>query len=499
MQIINTANLLPHELDSSMSLYVYNGLDVCVTYEVLDVLLPQLTPTTRGTYEFSKSLQGVILDANSRGLLVDEERRQETVKAYRESVWRLTDQLNEILLDGIGVSFPPSKTRKYQFPSDDNLKQLFYEVMNLPPIYKGFGEERRLTVDRKALEKLEHNFYAEPIIGHILLLRDLVKKLSFLDTGVDPDGRLRTSFNIAGTTTGRLASSFSDWGTGTNLQNVENKLRAIFIADRGWKFCNIDLEQSDARAVGAIHWNLFRDPRFLDACESGDLHTTVARSGFPTKPWTGDLTRDRAIANDKFYRDFSFRDAAKRLGHGTNYQGQAEKMARETHIKLADVKSFQASYLKQFPAFPLWWQWVETQVRSHGKITTLLDRERRFFGHPNDPDTIRAAVAYEPQSVTADTINRGMLRVWKTKQVQLLLQVHDSILFQYRQEEEDEIVPAMLRLVEQSMVLKEGREFVIPAEAKIGWNWSDNKNDPDALRKFNDSARPTSRTRQPQT
>jgi hypothetical protein len=104
----------------------------------------------------------------------------------------------------------------------------------------------------------------KPIVRHLYLLREHGKKISFLNTAVDGDGRLRTSFSIAGTTTGRLASSFSEFGTGTNLQNVENRLRAIFIADPGYKFGNIDLEQSDARAVGAIHWNLFRDSRYLD-------------------------------------------------------------------------------------------------------------------------------------------------------------------------------------------------------------------------------------------
>src|SRR5204863_8193698 len=100
---------------------------------------------------------------------------------------------------------------------------------------------------------------AEPIIKHVFALRDLGKKVSFLQTAVDPDGRLRTSFNIAGTTTGRLASSYSDFGTGTNLQNVETLLRSVFVADPGMKFCNIDLEQADSRGGCAIHCNLFCD------------------------------------------------------------------------------------------------------------------------------------------------------------------------------------------------------------------------------------------------
>ncbi len=505
MKIIHTDEIQPADLHGDGGLWIYNGLDCCVTTEVLDALLPQLTPTTAATYQFSRDLQGPILEMNMRGMLVDQFRRDEVLTSYHADVERLTDQLNRLIRDGVGFEFEVSKGRKYRYPSDDQLKHLFFNIMGLPKIHKINGNgERVLTVDRKALEKLEHHFYAEPIVRHLYSLRELAKKISFLNTGSDPDGRLRTSFNIAGTTTGRLASSMSDFGTGTNLQNVENRLRSVFIADPGHKFCNIDLEQGDSRGVGAIHWNLFRDSAYLDACESGDLHTNVAVGAFPSLPWTGKLTDDRLVANGSFHRDLSFRDAAKRLGHGTNYRGNADHMARETHIPSANVHEFQRNYLKQFPSFKYWWEWVEGQVRDTRKLTTLMGRQRYFFGNWRDHDTINAAVAYEPQSITADTIDRGLFTLWRANRVQLLLQVHDSILFQFPEEQEEEIVPWALETIKQRLILKEGREFVIPGEAKVGWNWSDYKGptkkdkgnpDPDALRKFTDPTRPKTRTR----
>jgi DNA polymerase-1 len=504
MKIIQTSDLTPSRYTALWQEFdVRNGIDTMVTYEVLEALLPQLTPVTAATYAFSRSLQGPILEMNMRGLRVDEERRQQVLQEYRLGVVRLTDNLNRIIREGIGWQFEITKNRKYGWPSDDQLKTLFFDVLGIPEIRKRNTQgEMTRTVDHDALEKLEGYFYAETIVRHIISLRELGKKISFLSTSIDSDGRLRTSFNIAGTTTGRLASSFSDFGTGTNLQNVENLLRSIFVADPGYKFCNIDLEQSDARAVGAIHWNLFRDSRYLDACESGDLHTSTARSGFPALNWSGDRRADRQLADTKFYREFSYRDASKRLGHGTNYQGQPDKMARATHIPLANIVAFQRAYLAQFPAFPLWWEWVERQVRDARRIVSLTGRQRYFFGHPRDPETIRKAVAYEPQCVTADVIDRGLLDVWRGNFCQLLLQVHDSILFQFPADREDEIVPKALALVEQTFRLKDGRDFVIPAEAKVGWNWSDFRSDqpdPDALRKFNDTDRPRLRARKPQS
>lgn len=496
MKVFQTADLKPSSLNSAEALWVYNGLDCCVTYEVLEALLPQLSPTTQQTYNFSRALQGPILEMNSRGIRIDEERRQETLTSFRHDIIRLSDQLNSILRDGIGFEFEIGRARKNPWPSDAQLKSLFFETLGLPAIYKRNAKgERVTTVDRDALEKLENYFYAEPIVRHLYSLRELGKRVSFLNTEIDADGRLRTSFNIAGTNTGRLASSYSDTGSGTNIQNIENRLRAIFIADPGWKFCNIDLEQSDSRAVGAIHWSLFGDAKYLNLCESGDLHTGVSRIAFDSLNWTGIPRDDRSVADGRFYRDFSYRDASKRLGHGTNYQGQPAKMSRATHIPIEDIKRFQRGYLESFPAFPLWWEWVEKQIRDTGVITTFLGRRRRFFGHWRDAATIREAIAFEPQSVTGDTINRGLLEIWRGNRVQLLNQVHDSLLFQFPEELEAEIVPWATKLIEQHVALRDGRDFVIPAEAKVGWNWSDTHGDPDAMRKFSDPTRPAKRTR----
>jgi DNA polymerase-1 len=160
-------------------------------------------------------------------------------------------------------------------------------------------------------------------------------------------------------------------------------------------------------------------------------------------------------------------------------------MSRETKIPQHLIESFQPKYLSAFPAFKEWWRYVEAQLRSVHQLTTILGRQRYFFGNARDPDIIRAAVAYEPQSVTADTIDRGILKLWKSNlPIQILLQVHDSVLFQFPEEMEDEIVPKALKMIEQDVQLKGGRTFRIPAEAKVGYNWSDDEDDERALKKW---------------
>ena len=73
--MINTAEVSPDDLTAQEREWVYNGLDCAVTSEVLDVLLPQLGNHTAATYNFSRDLQGPVLDMRLRGVLVDETRR----------------------------------------------------------------------------------------------------------------------------------------------------------------------------------------------------------------------------------------------------------------------------------------------------------------------------------------------------------------------------------------------------------------------------------------
>jgi DNA polymerase-1 len=440
--------------------------------EVLEATLPQLDNMTAGTYELSRALQGPVMEMNIRGVLVDEHERQRAIASYKSDIDRLERNLYRIVHDGVG--FPDfcntGKTKAWR--SNDHVARLLYDILKLPEIRKrnDRGEMAR-TVNRDALERLQIHFLAQPIIAHILSLRDYGKKVGVLETKVDPDGRLRTSYNIAGTTTGRFSSSFNDFGTGGNLQNVEERLRRIFIPDPGMKFANIDLEQADSRNIGALCWNVFRDGRYLDACESGDLHTTVAKMSKPGLPWTGDMQADRAIAEQPYYRHHGLRHMCKVLGHGTNYLGSPFEMSKHTKIEQSIIKEFQSLYFDTFPAIGRLHEWVQREILERGHLVTPFGRKRWFFGRRDDRDTLKQAVAHMGQSMTADEMNYAMLALWRTNTVQLLLQVHDSILIQYPEEAENELVPMVLKTMRVPLELEGGRKFVVPVEVKVGWNW----------------------------
>jgi DNA polymerase I-like protein with 3'-5' exonuclease and polymerase domains len=136
------------------------------------------------------------------------------------------------------------------------------------------------------------------------------------------------------------------------------------------------------------------------------------------------------------------------------------------------VQEFQRSYLAAFPAISEWHNWVKQKLLRDGWITTFMGRHRWFFGRRWESETIRSAIAYEPQSAIADYLNRGMLDVWRSGRVQLLLQVHDALVFQYPEELENEIIPFVQRALEIEVPLLYGRSLKIPTEAFVGWNWA---------------------------
>lgn len=491
--IINNQALTPEalaEVSQDHRDWIYNGLDCTVTHEIATKVRLFLDSSNQKTYAFSRALQAPILEMSLRGTLVDTDTREKTLKKFLEEMKTVEESLNEILIEGVGL--PPEwvlvpakgkKTAKPMWRSPLKVKKLFYEVMGYKAYKKRNAQGRFVpSINREALEKLCVHFLAEPLAKHILKLRDLDKKRMFLLTQLDPDNRIRTTFNIAGTKTGRLNSSISDYGTGNNVQNVDPNLRKIFIPDPGYKFANLDLEQADARNVGAICWNLFVDShgpefagKYLDACEGGDLHTFVTKMVWPELEWTNDDKRNKDhVAEQRFYRDYSYRDMAKRNGHGTNFLGTPKTMAMHLKVKQNLIAAFQHNYFKEFPCIKEWHKWIERQLNQFSYIETLLGRKRFFFGRLNDPKVLREATAYEPQSLTADQIDIGILNLHRRNHdIHLLIQVHDSILFQYPEEQEEEIIPWALEALKTKIILKRGREFAVPTEAKIGWNWGD--------------------------
>lgn len=489
MPIVETHHLTPRsirEMPGNDRLQVYNGLDCCLTLEIFEELNKQFNKPPE-IYDFERALQAPYLEIMMRGFRVDKIAREVASAGLRTRIETIQAKLNRL---AYAVWDKPLNPR-----SPKQLQEFFYGAMGFPEIKIGIRGEWKVSTAREALERLETSYlHARPFVNAILSIRDLGKQLAVFDTQIDSDSRFRTSYNIAGTETGRPSSSENAFGTGGNAQNIAPSLRYVFEADPGYKLVNVDLEQVEARDVGFICGCLFDDWTFLDSCESGDLHTANARLIWPNLGWTGDLTRDRSTAEGQFYRDFSYRDMAKRGSHLSNYVGTAQTASRHLKVPVGIMEEFQARYCRgrtgnpargiqpitpAYPVIPRYWQWVATELQSTHLLTNLFGRRRHFFGRPNDDATLREGVAFVPQSTTADRMNLGLYRVWKhMREVELLAQTYDSITFQIKETAPiDDLIPEVLERIRIELVSPSGRSYIVPGEASVGWNWG----------KFNDN------------
>lgn len=492
MKIIDTAKLSPdgEGLSADEAYWIYNGLDCCLTNEIRQELRPFFDDTTRKTYEHTLRMQAPILEMMLRGTRINMLHREETLQQKKDDLAKLEKMWARLCKEVLGYDEPMN------WRSPVQVKTLFYDALNLPEIRKrnANGAMTQAT-DRDALEKLSEYFVAAPFANFILHMRDLGKAIGFLNTKLDDDKRIRCNFNLAGTNTGRLSSSFSDFGSGTNLQNIDRDLRYIFVPDPGMVFVNVDLEQADSRNVGALCWDMFYEshgPEFagayLDACESDDLHTTVCRMAWSELEWGNDPEGWRAVADQIAYRNLSYRDMAKKLGHGTNYYGQPKTMASHTKVPVAQISEFQRKYFEAFPCISEWHNETIRLLQETGQLTHLFGRRRCFFGRHEDQSTINAAIAYSPQGMTGEEINLGILSLWLDGRFELLIQVHDSILFQVPEDQVNDLVPIALDLMQVELTLKGGRKFSVPLEAEVGWNWGKaGKSNPFGLSKWTGS------------
>lgn len=274
----------------------------------------------------------------------------------------------------------------------------------------------------------------------------------------------------------------------TNLQNITEDLRHILVPDPGYVLCGIDAEQSDSRMVGYMCGLLFDDWTYLDACESGDTHTYVARLTWPSDlPWTGDIKLDRKIAEQPYYRHFSYRDCCKKLAHGTNFLGKAPTLSKLIHIPKDLIIPFQERYFDAFPAIPKWHAWTAEHLQKHKQLTSIHGRKRDFFDRTNADETVRKGLAFLAAAPTADNLNLGMWRVWRyMPEVQLLAQVHDAIYFQFPETlDKHEVISKAQELMTVELTAPNGRRFIVPTEAKTGYNWSNaSDRNPKGLKKF---------------
>jgi DNA polymerase I-like protein with 3'-5' exonuclease and polymerase domains len=477
--IIMEPGVLPAGLSPFQTYQAYNCLDSCVTAQLLPVMKGLLNENTAGVYKREMRVASLCLEMSRKGLPTDPMEVLEFVRVMEREAAKAKDALHLFCSAVWGPFLNPNSWQQ--------VEHFFYDFLELPPIWKydHKTKQRKRGTDRDSLEKLRDSYpSAQPFINAILTFRESTKLASVFKKGLEPrTGRLRCSVSPSGTETGRLSSQANPFRRGTNAQNLNDRVRRVVRAPEGFLLAYPDLKTAESFVVG------FRSGcrAYIDACAT-DLHTTVSRMVWSKLPWTEVLAENKAIAERQFYRGFSYRDMAKRGGHLTNYYGQPPMMAMHLKIDRGLCVSFQQQYFEAFPEIPEWQLDVIARLQREGKLTTIMGRERMFWGRPDDPATHREGIAYEPQSVVADVMNEGLCNVqdWLMRECDygrimanadagLLMQVHDAGLFLIPLDGAAEILENILQRMVVPVHWPDMGEMVIPAEMSIGLNWGKQK------------------------
>jgi hypothetical protein len=477
-----------HELEPGQGgVQVYNSYDTLITYGVWENL--KKLGGDLPVYNFERSLQAPVIDIMQRGFLVDPTARELAIMKIDKELGKISRIIDQIVSVVKGKSIPltekldkfgnPPKHPKPLLLNPGSLPQLqkfFYDDLKLEKITKWTRDGIKLPMDEDTLKIIANYFPARPVVNAILTYRNLTKQLEVFERNIDRDWRMRTTYQIAGTTTTRFSSSKSIMGSGGNMQNINGNLRHVFIPDKGWKLYGIDLEQAESREVGLIIGLLFGDWSYLDYCESGDLHTSVCKLVWSEFPWTGDKKQDRKIADREFVNGKSYRDGSKTLGHGTVYLGKPKTMSLHSGIPANLVVDFQNKFFNAFPGIPLWHQYVKKELQTKNRLANVFGVTRYFFGRVDADATLREGVASMPQSATGQRLNLGLYRLWQGfPEVQILAQLHDAVYFQAPIEmDEVEVGRKALGLVEIVQHYG-GRRFCIPGSIKSGFNWGERR------------------------
>ena len=407
-------------------LWSYNCLDCCVTYEVDEKLNEVVTIKHMwDQYRFQMAqLNELAIPMMLRGVKIDLKTRNLMIMDMLDAVAKFEHKIAPMVpKDMLPVT---AKGASPWYKSPKQLAHIFYEELGIKPVFSDLG---RPTTGKKALPILaKREPIIKPIIDTLGTLRSLnVFYGTFLNAALDPDDRMRCSFNVSGTDTFRWSSSTNVFERGANLQNIPDgeantrhsgvqfpNIRNLFIPDSGYIICDADLSGADAAVVA---WET-EEEDFKIALKKGiKLHSVVAKELYGTD-------------EQPHY------DMCKRRIHATNYAGGY----RTIHQTLAGLygneftsekieRDFQDWWFNRYPGVKRWHDRVQQSLKDTGGVKNKFGN--RILFQDRIDSVFNKALAWIPQSTVALVTVRGGLAIKrKFKFIQILMQVHDSIIFQ---------------------------------------------------------------------
>ena len=394
----------------------------------------------------------VLAEVELTGIKID----ASALKKLSLSVNKEISELESKIYDHAGIQF--------NINSPKQLKEILFERLGL----KGKVRKTAKGALSTAAGELDKLSGEHPIIDLILKYRELQKlKTTYIEPFPElidsKTSRLHTTLNQTGTVTGRLSSQ------DPNLQNIPirtelgQEFRKAFVSPPGYKLVSFDYSQLELRIAAHISG----DKKMIAAFKSGeDIHTRTAAEIFGVSP--KQVTKD-------------MRREAKAMNFGLLYGMGILGFQRASGVSRDRAREFIDRYMNEFSGIAYYMEEAKDKARKDGYVSTILGR-RRYLPEINSgiPQLIaqaeRMAINHPIQGTEGDFLRIAMNRIYNLihreyndQDVKMLLQVHDELLFEIK----NNLTGGLSKKIKA--IMEEVSELAVPlvVEVKCGDNWRD--------------------------
>ncbi len=434
----------------------YAAEDADVTLRLYEILSARVAEEKLGKiYEvFEKPMVTILSKLETNGIKVDDTYLKKLSKKFE-------DRLVKIEKDIYKVS-----GKKFNIGSPKQLGEIIYNDLKIAKLKK--TKKGSLATSAKILEDLALTGHKFPSL--ILEWRQVSKlKSTYTDALQEHISkrtkRVHTSFLLAATNTGRLASS------DPNLQNIPIKtsdgkeIRKAFVADKDNILISADYNQIEMRILADM-----ADVKELKKAfkNNQDIHAITASQVFNVP-----ITK---VTDD-------FRRKAKAINFGIIYGITQYGLAKQISVSNQEALDFINSYFKKFPEIKDYMSTTVKTCRKQGYVTNIFGRRIHLRGINDKNFSVRsfqerAAINAPIQGSAADIIRLAMIKIDKIldekKNAKMLLQIHDELIFECLEKDET-LVKKIIKDAMVSISSSEHHMFSIPLEVSInsGNNWGE--------------------------
>jgi len=434
----------------------YSGEDADVTLRLHALLKGRLLAEGKvSVYEtLERPLVPVLADMERAGITIDPDRLRRLSNDFANQMADLEKEIHKLAGGSFNIGSPKQ------------LGEILFDKFKLP------GGKRTKTgawsTDSDVLEDVAAQ--GHDIAQKVLAWRQLQKlRGTYTDAlpgFINPQtGRVHTSYAMAATSTGRLAS------TDPNLQNIPirteegRRIRTAFIAAKGMKLISADYSQIELRLLAHIA----DIPELKKAFADGlDIHAMTASEifGVPVKGMPSEIRR-----------------RAKAINFGIVYGISAFGLANQLGIARGEADDYIKKYFQRFPGIRDYMEDTKAFAREHGYVETLFGR-RIHIREINSKipglrgGAERAAINAPIQGAAADIIRRAMVRMpgalAKAKlKAKMLLQVHDELIFEASDKETDATCKVAREAMEKAALPAVALSVPLIVEARAATNWDE--------------------------